>query len=460
MRRTMISIFSISLAAAFILVAQLRAQTVSDLVSFSDAAYLGYPALAPAQGRDPMLYGPLASPNGAAGAIIDFPKTGGIYNILLTLNYSDGWEPTGGLTLGTDGNFYGTTVSGGSFQYGVLFKISPQGTYTVLHNFGGGTDGLGPTGAPIEATDGNFYGTTYDYSTVYRYTRSGVFSTIYTFDQIHGSVAGGIVQGFDGSLYVTAVEGGKSNNGTIVNLSLSGKFLGYYAFPGGAGGTFPNGPLIKAPDGNYYGTTEQGGIFGNSYGSGTVFKMTPSGTVTTLYKFCAHNSLCPDGFYPSSLMLGSDNKLYGVTSMGGSNFYGTIFNITTKGELTTLYSFDPAIGENPVGLMQDTNGRFYGSAFFGGAYGYGAIYSLDMSLPPFVAFVQATGKADQSAQILGQKLTGTTSVTFNGLPATSFKVVSDTYMTAVVPTGATTGSVVVTTPTGVLTSNIKFRIIK
>ena len=109
-------------------------------------------------------------------------------------------------------------------------------------------------------------------------------------------------------------------------------------------------------------------------------------------------------------------------------------------------------------LVQDTNGRFYGTAPYGGAYGFGAIYSLDMGLPPFVTFVQAVGKIGRSAQILGQKLKGTTSVTFNGVPATSFKVVSDTYVTAVVPTGATTGPVVVTTPTGALTSNVNFRI--
>ena len=110
--------------------------------------------------------------------------------------------------------------------------------------------------------------------------------------------------------------------------------------------------------------------------------------------------------------------------------------------------------------MQDTSGEFYGTTWVGSTYNYGAIYSLDMGLGPFIKFVRPSGTVGQAAQILGQGLTGTTSVTFNGLPASSFSVVSDTYMTAVVPSGATTGPVVVTMPTGPLTSNVSFRISK
>jgi hypothetical protein len=124
-----------------------------------------------------------------------------------------------------------------------------------------------------------------------------------------------------------------------------------------------------------------------------------------------------------------------------------------------LYNFAQAIGQWPnAALLQHTNGLFYGVADIGGTYSEGSIYSLNMGLGPFVAFVRPTGKVGQTAQILGQGLTGSTGVTFNGVPATSFTVVSDTYMTAVVPSGATTGPVVVTTPSGPLTSNVSFRI--
>ena len=109
---------------------------------------------------------------------------------------------------------------------------------------------------------------------------------------------------------------------------------------------------------------------------------------------------------------------------------------------------------------QDTNGKFYGTTYQGGRYGYGTVYSLDMGLGPFVSFVLPAGRVGQQVQILGQGLTGTTSVSFGGVPATSFNVLRDTYMTAVVPSGAATGPVVVTTPTGSLTSNVSFRVLK
>jgi hypothetical protein len=109
--------------------------------------------------------------------------------------------------------------------------------------------------------------------------------------------------------------------------------------------------------------------------------------------------------------------------------------------------------------LQHTDGPFYGTAKFGGAFGYSSVYSLDMGLGPFVTFVRSTGKVGHTAQILGQGLTGTANVTFNGVPATSFNVVSDTFLTAVVPSGATTGQVVVTSSGGPLASNVVFRII-
>jgi hypothetical protein len=127
----------------------------------------------------------------------------------------------------------------------------------------------------------------------------------------------------------------------------------------------------------------------------------------------------------------------------------------------SLYAFSSKFGRFPsAGLLQHTNGKFYGLCFNGGAYGEGTLYSLNMGLSPFIALVRYTGRIGQPVQILGQGLTGSTAVNINGVAATSFKVVSDTYMTAVVPTGATTGPVVVTTPKGTLTSNHNFRIVQ
>ena len=167
------------------------------------------------------------------------------------------------------------------------------------------------------------------------------------------------------------------------------------------------------------------------------------------------------GYNPyGGLIQGTDGYLYGTLSISKPN-ESSLYRISLSGQYQGLYLMPQSVGSGlGSALTQDTNGLFYGSAPLGGAFSFGAIYSLDMGLPPFVTFVQSVGKVGQSAQILGQKLTGTTSVTFNGVRATSFKVASDTYMTAIVPIRATTGPVVVTTPTGKLTSNVGFRISK
>jgi uncharacterized repeat protein (TIGR03803 family) len=156
---------------------------------------------------------------------------------------------------------------------------------------------------------------------------------------------------------------------------------------------------------------------------------------------------------------GSDGKLYGATATGGISDAGTIYQITTTGTEKLLFSFPQRVGEHAAAtLLQHTNGKFYGTTEAGGVYGEGALYSLDMALGPFITFVRPAGKPGQTAQILGQGLTATTNVTFNGIEATSFKVVSDTYLTAVVPSGAITGRVMVVTPTGTLISNVNFRV--
>jgi uncharacterized repeat protein (TIGR03803 family) len=171
------------------------------------------------------------------------------------------------------------------------------------------------------------------------------------------------------------------------------------------------------------------------------------------------------------LVQATDGKLYGTTFFGGGVGYGQIFSITTSGTFTTLHSFpgsDGVDGQNPFGLMQHTNGKLYGVTNQGGtsticedfgAIGCGMVFSLDVGLRPFVKFVVPNGEVGSVIQILGTGLTGATAVSFNGVPASSFKVISDALMTATVPAGATTGRVKVTAPTGVLTSNVKFKVL-
>jgi uncharacterized repeat protein (TIGR03803 family) len=372
---------------------------------------------------------------------------------------SEGATPWAGLTLGTDGNYYGTASAGGVNDNGVLFKLSPTGVYTDLHDFAGGTDGARPFSPPIQASDSNFYGVTFGTggaSTVYRYEPTGTFATIYNFDSAHGQqVLVPLIQGSDGNLYGTASFGGTNNCGTLFKLATSGKPVWAYSFPCALGGAYPEGPLLQGTDSNYYGTTLQGGP---GLGCGVVFRSDQSGNVSVIYEF----KNMADGCDPEAgLTQGTDGNLYGTTLAGGTakGNQGTLFQLTTGGTHKVLYSFGGA-GQEPLAApMQDTNGTFYGTTYAGGRYGYGTVYSLNMGLGPFVAFVLPVGKPGQSAQILGQGLTGSTSVTFNGVAATNFTVVNDTYMTAIVPSGATTGKVVVTTPGGTLTSNVNFRIL-
>ena len=456
------ALFIAGLATAIAAFAPLstHGQSVTNFYSFTGSSSSGNPGLGSlVQGRNGKLYGTTFGPSGSSGSVFAITTTGRA-NQPYTFG-NDGANPWAGLTLGADGYYYGTTSAGGTTGNGVLFKVSPTGVYTSLHEFAGGSDGASPFSSPIQASDSSFYGTTYGTngaSTIYRYQTNGTFTTIYNFDVVHGQgVVAPLIQGSDGNLYGTASTGGNATLGcgTIFKLSTSGQILWSYIFPCGVGGALPDAPLFQASDGNFYGTTASGGEGGVQ--PGTVFRIDQNGNVKILYAF----KNIPDGASPTGgVTQGTDGNLYGTTSGGGKSGGGTLFQLSLNGVHKILYSFGVTGKEPFSGVMQDTNGLFYGTTYMGGRYGYGTVYSLNMGLGPFVTFVQPFAAVGGTAQILGQGLTGATAVTFNGIAATSFKVINDTYMTAIVPTGATTGRVVVTTPGGTLTSNISFRVLE
>jgi len=223
----------------------------------------------------------------------------------------------------------------------------------------------------------------------------------------------------------------------------------------------PNG-ITQAANGNFYGVTYEGGVgsCSNGAGCGTIFEMTPTGILTTLYSFCKVSG-CPDGFGPGPVSQATDGNFYGTT-VGGTFGEGTVFQFTPNGSLTSLYNFCSQSGcpDGQVpdgGILQATNGTFYGTTDAGGANFGGTVFSVAMGLGPFVKTVPTAGKVGANVIILGNNLTGTTKVSLNGTVAT-YTVVSDTEITATVPTGATTGRVVVTTPSGTLKSNVVFRV--
>jgi uncharacterized repeat protein (TIGR03803 family) len=381
----------------------------------------------------------------------------------------DGSYPMNGLLQVDDRNFYGVTRGGGSGNpacwsgagCGTFFKITPSGQLTTLYNFCSQTnctDGGNPNATLVQGDNGNFYGTNlvdgaYGAGTIFEITRSGQLTTLYAFCSQgppckDGKSPSGLVRAPGGDFYGVTILGGTSTetayNGTVFRITPEGKLTTLYHFCNCGDGSNPQGALVQGPNGNFYGITTNG--------AGTIFEITPGGALTTLSTFC---STCGSPSIP--LVLGTDGNFYGAT-LGN-----TVFQMTPSGTVTTLYtpcSFNlnfkcPAF---PNGLMQATNGTFYGSMGGGGAYEEGAFYSLSMGLGPFVESTPTFGKVGHCVDILGTALTGTTSVTFNGVAAT-LEVVSDTDIRTTVPSGATSGTIEVTTPSGTLTSNVAFQVL-
>jgi uncharacterized repeat protein (TIGR03803 family) len=477
-------------------------QTFTSLLSF-DGSDGNYPESALAQGTDGNLYGTTQAGgankgncvNGGCGTVFKITPAGAlttIYNFCAQTNCDDGAYPLPGLVLAADGNFYGTTYNGGGNRggcdegCGTVFRITSAGTLTTLYSFCAETncaDGAGPEASLLQAPDGNFYGTaaygggSNDGGIVFKISPQGALTVLYTFcaeaNCSDGSTPlAALVQATDRNLYGTTFYGGANQSqcteacGTIFKLTPSGALTTLYSFCAQTNCTDGSGPagLVQASNGNFYGTTTYGGTSGN----GTVFEITAEGKFTTLQNF--HGARGTEPY--ASLKQATDGNLYGTTGHDGTshmlNLGGTIFKISLKGELTTLYDFcaetnceDGAVPD--AGLIQSTNGNIYGTTFFGGdssiCSSCGTVFSLDMGLGSFVAFVQGSGRVGQSGGILGQGFTGTTGVSLNGIPA-SFSVVSDTFIRATVPAGATTGYVSVTTPSGTLTSNVPFHVIK
>jgi uncharacterized repeat protein (TIGR03803 family) len=464
----------------------ISAQTFTTLFSF-DYTDGGYPASAGlVQAANGDGYGTTSS-GGASGdgTVFKITPTGmltTIYNFCSQSACADGTAPTGGLVQATNLDFYGTTSIGGAgddggIGGGTVFKITPSGTLTTLYSFcsqSNCTDGAEPMAGLVQGTNGDFYGTTsnggaYDNGTVFKITPSGTLTTLYSFCAQSECTDGaeplaGLVQATNGDFYGTTKNyGANGGGGTVFKITPSGTLTTLHSFcaeSGCADGANPYAALVEAANGDFYGTTYGGGAPSEG---GTVFRITPSGTLTTLHRFCAQ-SACRDGKSPyAGLVQATNGDLYGTTEYGGASGDGTVFKITPNGALTTLRSFCAQSGctdgaNADAGLLQGTNGDFYGTTEYGGANGYGTVFSLSVGLGPFVKTLPTSGKVGAAVKILGSNLTGATTVTFNGVAAV-FKVVSKSEITTTVPAGATTGTVQVVIPSGTLLSNVPFRVL-
>jgi uncharacterized repeat protein (TIGR03803 family) len=336
----------------------------------------------------------------------------------------DSADPYHTLIQGSDGDFYGTTNAGGSSNDGTIFKISPSGIESVFYSFASV-----PYSGLVQGSDGNIYGTTASggtsgRGTVFKITPSGTETVLYSFPAGSSDPYTGLIQGSDGNFYGTTGAGGATDDGTVFKVTPSGTETVLHAFAKtGTDGQTPYAGLIQGSDGNLYGTT----YFGGAHGFGTVFKVTPGGTETVLYSFAGGN----DGEHPyAGVIQGSDGNFYGTTYQGGASGYGTVFKLTPSGIETVLYTFaggssDGAYPE--AGVIQGSDGNFYGSTLQGGASGLGLVFKLTPSGTETIlhAFAGASDGANPTANlVLGSdgNLYGSTSAGGSSGDGTFFKV--------------------------------------
>jgi len=368
------------------------------------------------QGTDGNLYG--TTPTGGVtsnvagyfGTIFEMTPQGAFTSLYLfgtefgpNNGNDNGHWPQGNLIQGADGNLYGTTQYGGQPNGGTVFRISTNGGLTTVYAFGNNAgydsqlgwtnyDGDAPIAGLLQGSDGNFYGTTTSYGaygngTVFQLTPGGVLTNLHSFTALNSgdsyenpdgaNPTGELILGKDGNFYGTTTQGGTNDYGTVFRITAGGQFTTLHSFSSASGSGY--GGLVQGNDGNLYGTT--------SGGNGTIFQMTTNGDFTTLHTFDVTDGSTPE----AALIQGSDGNFYGTTDGGGPNgWYGTVFRITANGVLTTLHSFNGADGSNSsAALVQASDGSLYGTTSRGAA-GAGTIFRIVVP-PVFQSITQTNG---------------------------------------------------------------------
>jgi uncharacterized repeat protein (TIGR03803 family) len=365
------------------------------------------------------------------------------FTLLHDFQGSDGGQSFGGVIRDSAGNLYGTTFLGGTDNGGVVFKLSPYGTETVLHQFAGGSDGFAPYGGVIVDKQGDLYGTTVGggagcppagCGTVFKLAPDGTVTILYAFagGSDGGDPFAGLFAGKHGDFYGTTELGGAGTGcsggcGTVFKVTPTGEETVLHSFTGGNDGAVPQSVPIADKQGNLYGTTVQGG----PANVGTVFKLAPNGTETILHSFTGGN----DGASPyGSLIMDDKGNLYGTATLGGTgdclSGCGTVFEITADDTLKVLHEFtggtDGAYPE--AGLMRDKEANFYGTTANGGntdcgGIGCGAVIKMTPGgkITTLYSFTGGNDGAQPYASVIADKhgnLFGTTS--YDGMSCTNY----------------------------------------
>jgi uncharacterized repeat protein (TIGR03803 family) len=362
------------------------------LWSFGSGTDGGFPFGTLIQASDGALYG-VTSTGGTFNRGTVFRVTlAGVETVLWNFESgTDGNGPSGALTMGGDGNFYGTTSQGGAYGYGTVYRLTPAGVETVLWNFGAGNDGQNPTGLVL-GKDGNFYGTTTNggvagYGTVFKITPSGAETILWSFWIVPGDAnnpVAPLIQASDGNFYGTSSGGGVADWGTVFQITPAGQESVFYSFvpstEAPSNPIAPVAPLMEGPDGYLYGTTYDGGFLG-----GDVVRLSKDGPAvvgsgfeeSVLWIF--GNSGSTDGYgSQAGLIVAGDGNFYGTTSGGGAYRGGTAFKLTPGGVESVIWHFGGGADASNIqgALLLANDGNFYGLSVTGGANGKGAIFRL------------------------------------------------------------------------------------
>lgn len=475
-RRACITTMVLTILAAVFMFAEAavpaRAQTPTLLYTFQGTTA---DACAPlgniVQGRDGNMYGGGAA-CGATGAGAIYKITpAGVESVLY--NFPQQWLFCGGagLTLGNDGNFYGVCESGNpDTRLGSIFRLTPAGVFTDLHDFTGADGDAVPVYPPMQASDGNFYGVSGNEvqycGNVYRMTPAGVYTNLHSFSDsdCHSS---NLFQASDGNLYGTLANCSVVQSaGCVYKISTSGAFKEIYDFTFATGQT-PCTGMIQGKDGKLYGATNAGA----ANGSGNIYKLTLAGVETDFHDFTeATDASCSNNAGPPvSLVQVADGTFYGVNPAYGANGTGSIYKLTSAGAFSAfLFPNPPIEGQTPSStLIQHTNGRVYGTTPSGGGGSggcpnscEGTFFSVNTGDAAFVSLepTERTRNVGASVGMFGQGFTSASVVKFGGVAAGSVTLSGTTYLTAVVPVGAHTGPVTVKTGSTTLTSPQPFKV--